>query len=252
MNFHNSGQTDNNKNRLAQGDLDSHLNDDGIKEAKLLSTRLASVKLTEIITSELLRAVETAEALYSNQPNSLFVQSSQLKERSLGADEGKPYEYFYGKNTLIDRDNKPNQGESLNDVFYRSQSLLNELIHKYVNELYSLDINIESIKEKIIIKSYDLIEESFNKGTYTDKSMNKDTLTKIALVTHAVPIKEILNNILLLKDYSLIEWARIKNTAIFIISIFCPNCLGKCFNPITCKSGLSFSIDMLNDFSHMN
>ncbi|PFG40939.1 putative phosphoglycerate mutase [Georgenia soli] len=81
------GQTDHNAARRLQGQSDIPLNDAGIRQANLAATALAALEPTRIITSDLGRAVSTAQALADRtglQPTT----DVRLRERSFGAWEG--------------------------------------------------------------------------------------------------------------------------------------------------------------------
>jgi glucosyl-3-phosphoglycerate phosphatase len=81
------GQTDHNAARRLQGQSDIPLNDAGVRQANLAATALAALEPTRIITSDLGRAVSTAQALADRtglQPTT----DVRLRERSFGAWEG--------------------------------------------------------------------------------------------------------------------------------------------------------------------
>jgi probable phosphoglycerate mutase len=73
---------------IIQGKLDTPLNDHGRYEASLVSSRLSSLDTTEIWSSPLSRAKETAEIIA--KPHSIHVQTNPgLMERGLGSLEGR-------------------------------------------------------------------------------------------------------------------------------------------------------------------
>ena len=81
------GQTAHNAARRLQGQSDIPLHDAGIRQANLAATALAALEPTRIITSDLGRAVSTAQALADRtglQPTT----DVRLRERSFGAWEG--------------------------------------------------------------------------------------------------------------------------------------------------------------------
>jgi probable phosphoglycerate mutase len=81
------GQTDFNRDRRLQGQVDVALNDDGRRQATLAATALCSVEPTCIITSDLVRATETAKAL-ADLTGVVPTVDTRLRERSFGAWEG--------------------------------------------------------------------------------------------------------------------------------------------------------------------
>jgi len=81
------GQTDHNAARRLQGQSDIPLNDAGVRQADLAATALAALEPTRIITSDLARAVATAQAL-ANRTGLQPSADARLRERSFGAWEG--------------------------------------------------------------------------------------------------------------------------------------------------------------------
>lgn len=79
------GQTDWNAERRLQGGTDTHLNDNGRKQAEQLSRRLEGVPLDHIYCSALSRSRETAEAVRPGVPLTVL---PGLNERKLGKFEG--------------------------------------------------------------------------------------------------------------------------------------------------------------------
>ncbi|MBX9878091.1 MAG: histidine phosphatase family protein [Candidatus Obscuribacterales bacterium] len=81
------GQTDWNKAGRWQGHADIPLNDLGREQAKLLAGLLADTKIECIVSSDLLRAVETAEAVAERLHISIF-RTPHLREFDAGKAEG--------------------------------------------------------------------------------------------------------------------------------------------------------------------
>ncbi len=85
------GETEDNKNRIFQGQKGSGLNDLGREQARRLAARLAPVKITAVFASDLARAVETAEIVAA--PHALAVTTKvELREVDVGAWSGLPYD----------------------------------------------------------------------------------------------------------------------------------------------------------------
>ncbi len=85
------GETDDNRNRIFQGQKGSSLNDLGREQARRLAARLAPMKITAVFASDLARARETAELVAS--PHSLTVTTTvALREVDVGAWSGLPYD----------------------------------------------------------------------------------------------------------------------------------------------------------------
>jgi len=85
------GETEFNKNHRLQGrGIDASLNETGRQQAKAVANALKDVPITRVITSSLIRTIESAEPLIKlRKPE---VEShSELDEMSFGNWEGKPF-----------------------------------------------------------------------------------------------------------------------------------------------------------------
>ena len=86
------GQTDMNKQRRWQGkSVDSPLNDEGRRQARLLAKKMAQSRLDIIYSSPLKRALETAQII-GEALRVPVVADDRLTEASLGDTEGKTAE----------------------------------------------------------------------------------------------------------------------------------------------------------------
>lgn len=84
------GATQNNIDARYTGQLDIPLSEQGMLQARLLGDRLKDVRLDVIVTSDLLRAQQTAEQI--NRHHALPVyRDAELREIAMGAWEGKTY-----------------------------------------------------------------------------------------------------------------------------------------------------------------
>lgn len=84
------GETAWNAVRRLQGHLDIALNDEGARQAQALAHALADEPLAAIVSSDLQRAVQTAQAASQHHPLSVQ-QDPQLRERAYGVFEGMLY-----------------------------------------------------------------------------------------------------------------------------------------------------------------
>ena len=82
------GETDWNRERRFQGHTDIPLNDLGREQARALLESMRELKLQVILTSDLLRAKETAQILNAELKLPLII-SSELRECRIGDPEGK-------------------------------------------------------------------------------------------------------------------------------------------------------------------
>ncbi|KAH9503685.1 hypothetical protein Btru_067153 [Bulinus truncatus] len=77
------GETLENREKILQGQTDTHLSDLGKKQAKLVGLRLRDVKFSHMFSSDLSRAAETARAIAeANTASSCeLILDSRLRER---------------------------------------------------------------------------------------------------------------------------------------------------------------------------
>ena len=131
------GQTDWNLEKRCQGHTDIPLNKNGLKEAKELSIKLDQIPLEVIYSSDLKRAIQTAEFLSTKKKVPLLL-SKNLREFSLGIAEGKSHDELvstYGielwENFLSINCEKNNiaypKGETRHQVLQRTMKILNTI-----------------------------------------------------------------------------------------------------------------------------
>jgi broad specificity phosphatase PhoE len=82
------GATDWNRQGLFQGRTDNPLNDDGIAQAHAAAEKLRAIELGQVISSPLLRAVQTAEIIANMASRSVTLDQG-LIELDFGSFEGK-------------------------------------------------------------------------------------------------------------------------------------------------------------------
>jgi broad specificity phosphatase PhoE len=83
------GATDWNRQGLFQGRTDNPLNDDGIAQAHAAAEKLRAIELGQVVSSPLLRAVQTAEIVANMAARSVTLDQG-LIELDFGSFEGKP------------------------------------------------------------------------------------------------------------------------------------------------------------------
>ena len=117
------GATDWNRQGLFQGRTDNPLNDDGIAQAHEAAAKLRSVELAHVVSSPLLRAVQTAEII-ANVAGHTVMLDHDLIELDFGSFEGQPVRELmlrHGKNNaqgLVDM--LPDDAERWGDVASRA------------------------------------------------------------------------------------------------------------------------------------
>jgi len=81
------GQTDWNKEKRFQGHTDIHLNSEGLLQAQVLTKKMAELRPELILTSDLTRAIETANI--ANQESQVSIlKFAELREIRIGDPEG--------------------------------------------------------------------------------------------------------------------------------------------------------------------
>lgn len=116
------GETDENAGNIVQGHLDTGLSHHGYDQARSIAERLSVENFDFAYSSDLTRALFTADEILSHHPLVELMPVKELREQSKGIYEGKPKE-------LMIRDMKrqnshwwnftPINGESLEDVWLR-------------------------------------------------------------------------------------------------------------------------------------
>lgn len=134
------GQTEWNIRGIRQGHLDSRLTNKGAAQAKALAQRLAREKFTALYSSDLGRAVETAQAI-ANVTGHAIITDERLRERHLGIFQGLNAEEInskYPAERKLMRSQGPGYvipgGESMVQQVERNIECLNELAAKHQGE----------------------------------------------------------------------------------------------------------------------
>ncbi|KAG6868824.1 hypothetical protein C0993_009706 [Termitomyces sp. T159_Od127] len=83
------GETQENRDGIIQGQLDTALNAVGLEQARMVGEKLRSVPFEMAFTSDLSRAVQTAETILAHHPNIKLQKKVELRERFMGALQGK-------------------------------------------------------------------------------------------------------------------------------------------------------------------
>lgn len=138
------GETSFNAENRFQGHLDIPLNETGLTQAQLLGEALADINFSAIYTSDLSRALQTAQQVAAHQQTAIFAVR-RLREAALGDWEGYSGEEVaekwpqelaaWRKDSLH---NRPPGGETLQQVQARAIDLTNELVAKHPKERIAL------------------------------------------------------------------------------------------------------------------
>ena len=121
------GQTDWNTIRRIQGQTDVPLNDIGRHEAFLSGKKLASIKIDKIISSDLLRAKETAEIINRFLSRSITFDT-RLREINFGDLQGMLSNHISDETwNIFNHHSDEFHAESLADLYKRVKSFFDEL-----------------------------------------------------------------------------------------------------------------------------
>lgn len=128
------GQTDWNILKKVMGRIDQPLNENGRRQASLISESMLDEKLDLIICSPLLRARQTAQII-NQKKNAKIVYDDRIIERDFGEFEGLTIDEFdfanwwdYYKNLEHDK------AESITEFFNRIYSFLDEIVEKFCDK----------------------------------------------------------------------------------------------------------------------
>lgn len=127
------GETDYNVKGLVQGQRQTKLTKNGVRQAKALAVRLKDEKIDSIFTSKLARAIETARIV--DEFHGLEINTTEeLNERGCGVWEGGKGGLIrkqFGYDVLEDVGFKPEGAESWSEVERRVVSFIESLIERH-------------------------------------------------------------------------------------------------------------------------
>lgn len=116
------GQTDENVRQEIQGQLPGRLSPLGLEQATALGERFRDVPLDTVISSDLRRAMQTADAIAL--PHRLPVAPEPLlREQHYGIYQGRPLEHLYGDSGFEGVVRQAEGGESMQDLRQRAEDL---------------------------------------------------------------------------------------------------------------------------------
>ncbi|KAG8217654.1 histidine phosphatase superfamily [Butyriboletus roseoflavus] len=75
------GETEWNRMRRIQGQLDIPLNETGLKQAMLVAEALRDIPFVRAFSSDLQRASKTTEYILRNHPDTVFERDEMIRER---------------------------------------------------------------------------------------------------------------------------------------------------------------------------
>lgn len=142
------GQTEWNVNRIIMGHADAPLTEQGIQQIRDLESKLSNIEFHAIFSSDLKRAVKSAEIL--NLKRHLLIQKLHfLRERSYGIYEGMTIqEYQEGIRHLVEKLKTLSKQEQWRFKFHKNIESNHELMERFVAGLKQI---ANSHKEKNVL-----------------------------------------------------------------------------------------------------
>ena len=121
------GQTDWNVQRKIQGHTNLALNENGRRQALALSSEMDKFQFDVILTSDLIRAKETADILNKHTQIKVFTDT-RLREINLGSLEGQPIQYLTSEVWAeLSKDDNCYQAETLKRTYDRVKDFFEQL-----------------------------------------------------------------------------------------------------------------------------
>jgi len=127
------GETEENKQKIIQGHLDTNLSSKGCCQARLCSMRLQNEMFTHVYCSDLKRALQTCELMLdqNEQTKCEVVIDKRLRERKLGVVQGRTYDEYVAMaakhHCTSVKDFTPDQAETTDEVRQRAVAFFNDL-----------------------------------------------------------------------------------------------------------------------------
>lgn len=174
------GETEDNINQIIQGQTDSPLTKNGIKEIKKIAKKFKTIKFDLAFSSDLLRARRTAEIIALE--HKLEVTTSKLiRERYFGELEGKPAsEYMKKISDVIDK-LSIEEKRSFDKYGIESENKLVERLITFIRE-----VAVANPRKKVLVVAHGAIIRFFlirlGVGTYENlrgKSIKNGGFIKI-------------------------------------------------------------------------
>lgn len=134
------GETDYNVHGRYSGSTDIPLNENGINQAHQLAEKIKDIPFDIIISSSLIRAMQTAEIVNAvlNLP---VIANEKLVERNVGVYEGltreecqSKYPELWNRRCTSQLDDAPDNGETIRQAYDRVTSALREIENIYFDK----------------------------------------------------------------------------------------------------------------------
>lgn len=184
------GETAWNAQRRLQGHLDIPLNVQGEKQAAALGQRLLSEAVDTIVSSDLQRALQTAQAVALPRGLPVIVDAG-LRERCFGGFEGLLYDEIHEKFPEAHaawKSREPDArfpdgrhtAETLNEFFSRVAAAINRVVHPRIGQKIAIVTHggvldcIYRMANKLEIaqpRDFDVLNASINRVLWSDEGM---------------------------------------------------------------------------------
>ncbi|KAG6335036.1 hypothetical protein ID866_4062 [Astraeus odoratus] len=138
------GETDWNRERRIQGQLDVPLNETGMAQAALVAQALKDVHFVRAHTSDLQRACKTAETILQHHPGIELVKDEALRERYMGELEGE----------LANAVKSAPSKETMDAMVGRCQAWYMHSIVEYMSSKIKRSIPVTGRPESILVVSH--------------------------------------------------------------------------------------------------
>lgn len=204
------GETDLNASRVFQP-ANTPLSELGFAQAKALGERLRKTHIDAVVTSDLLRAIQTTQGIVEIRPPLRLHTSELLQERNLGDYRGKPYDSI-GVDLLSLKEAPPG-GESMIEFEERVAAAFEHII--------DLHQDLKSEREE----GEDSEELDGEPGLYArnpDDPQGRDPV--LVVVTHGLVIRDILEKYVRMRE-GMLPPQHIANTSVTIFGAAPPHLL---------------------------
>lgn len=143
------GETKENEAGIVMGHHHGILTEKGKAQAKETALALKDKKFDHIYSSDLARCVDTAEFIKEYHPDTPLTFTPELRERNLGAFQGQKTATIDWKPFVDNLDNKPEGGESINELSARILGFIRKLYEEHPDDTLLLVSHNGSLKQVI-------------------------------------------------------------------------------------------------------
>lgn len=185
------GQSEGNINKIICGHFDTPLTEAGRYQAKLTGKHLSGKKIDKIYSSDLRRALETANII-ANEVGVGISVDARLRERSCGIFDGKPVADVLSHPMWEDFMSKPHVnvdgGETIGQIYIRAKTFLKFIVdtHKDENVVLvthggwlwvavpiALNVKIDDYYGFIGMDNCSMSQVVYDHGTYVLENLNQ-------------------------------------------------------------------------------